>query len=120
MTLLRSLSLFGAKTVATFFVMVGLFLLCMTFYPEAINWLLRMADGLENELRSYDVFQAREDNLFRLLVDDMALFGIFLTVIARTIVELLAFLFGGLWRLGGSNADEVIVAEPVGPGHPHV
>lgn len=98
--MLNILSLFGrasAKLMATFVTVIGLMLLGFTFFPSALNALSDFSNYLEGFLRDPQVDEQGKF-LFRTLVNENTIFGILMTMIARSLVELAALVFGGGWK----------------------
>lgn len=94
--MLTLLGLFGkasTKLVATFVMIIVLMLLGFAFFPSALNRLSDFANLLEGYVRNPDLDE-QGTFLFRTLVNENTIFGILSTLIARSVVELFALIFG--------------------------
>lgn len=104
----------STKLVATFFLVIILMILGFAFAPSAITGLQDFANTIEGHVRNPGL-----DNqgtvLFRMLVNENTIFGIFMTLIARAIVEFAAWAGGSSWKAmnGGGQARED--SQPVNP-----
>ena len=94
--MLKLFSLFGrasTKLAATFVMVILLMLLGFAFFPSAINGLSDFTNYLEGYLRDPPLNE-QATVLFRTLVNEQTIFGIIMTMIARSIVEFFAWFFG--------------------------
>lgn len=90
------LKLFGkasAKLIATFIMVIVLMLLGFAFFPGALNALTDFANYLEGHVRNPNLDE-QGTFLFRTLVNENTIFGILTTLIARSVVEFFALIFG--------------------------
>lgn len=98
--MLNLLGLFGkasAKLIATFIMVIVLMLLGFAFFPGALNALSDLANYLEGFVRNPNLNE-QGTFLFRTLVNENTIFGIVTTLIARAVVEFLAWMFGAIRR----------------------
>ena len=72
---------------------IVLMLLGFAFFPGALNTLTDFANYLEGYVRNPDLDE-QGTFLFRTLVNENTIFGIITTLIARSVVELFAWIFG--------------------------
>lgn len=94
--MLNLLGLFGrasAKLMATFIMVIVLMLAGFAFFPSALNALNDFANTLEGMLRDPPLNE-QGTILFRTLVNENTIFGIIMTMIARSVVEFFALFFG--------------------------
>jgi hypothetical protein len=98
-TLFRALSNGSAKILATFFMVLILMMLGVLFVPSAFNGVNDFANYLAN------MNMIRNPNLgdqgiavFRVFINEASIFGILMTLIARTVVEIIWWLTAALWR----------------------
>lgn len=99
--MLNLLGLFGrasTKLLATFVTVIVLMLLGFAFFPSALNALNDFANYLEGHLRNPPLNE-QATVLFRTLVNENTIFGIIMTMIARSVVELFALFFGRSWKM---------------------
>lgn len=99
-SLFRSLSNASAKIMATFFMVLILMMLGVLFVPGIFNGV----NDFANYLANLDVI--RNPNLgeqgvavFRVFINEAAIFGILMTLIARVFVELIWWGSAKLWTL---------------------
>ena len=99
-SLFRSLSNASAKIMATFFMVLILMMLGVLFVPGIFNGV----NDFANYLANLDVI--RNPNLgeqgvavFRVFINEAAIFGILITLIARVFVELIWWGSAKLWAL---------------------
>lgn len=99
-TLFRALSNGSAKILATFFMVLILMMLGVLFAPSAFNGVNDFANYLAN------LDMIRNPNLgdqgiavFRVFINEAAIFGILMTLIARIVVEIVWWGSAKLWRL---------------------
>lgn len=93
MTLFGLFGRASAKLIATFVMVIILILLGFAFFPSALNALNDFANTLEGMLRNPPLNE-QATVLYRTLVNENTIFGIVMTMIARSVVELFALLFG--------------------------
>ena len=98
--LFRALSNASAKILATFFMVLILMMLGVLFVPSAFNGVNDFANYLAN------LDMIRNPNLgdqgiavFRVFINEAAIFGILMTLIARVVVELIWWGSAKLWSL---------------------
>ncbi|MFN3214492.1 MAG: hypothetical protein ACE37M_15410 [Henriciella sp.] len=98
--LFRALSNASAKILATFFMVLILMMLGVLFVPSAFNGVNDFANYLAN------LDMIRNPNLgdqgiavFRVFINEAAIFGILMTLIARVVVELIWWGSAKLWGL---------------------
>lgn len=99
-TLLRALSNGSAKILATFFMVLILMMLGVLFVPSVFNGVNDFANYLAN------LDMIRNPNLsdqgiavFRVFINEAAIFGILMTLIARIVVEIIWWGSAKLWTL---------------------
>ena len=100
--MLSVLSLLGkasAKLVATFFMVIGLMILAFAFFPGGITWLQDLVEMLNEDLRNPPLLNEQATVLYRTLVNENTIFGIIMTLLARSIVELIALIGGSIWKI---------------------
>ena len=112
MTLLGMFSRASAKLVATFFTVILLMMLCFAFMPWAITGLQDVIEGLDALTRDPPL-GAQAKVLYRTLVNENTMFGIIMTIIARALVETVAWAGGRLFR--GSTQPQDRAPTPPGP-----
>ena len=107
-TLIRALSNGSAKILATFFMVLILMMLGVLFVPSAFNGVNDVANYLAN------LDMIRNPNLgdqgiavFRVFINEAAIFGILMTLIARVVVELIWWCSAQLWKLVNPPEDTV-------------
>lgn len=83
----------SAKLAATFVMVIILMLSGFAFFPSAVNSLSDFTNYLEGFLRNPPLNE-QATVLFRTLVNEQTIFGIIITMISRSIVELIAWFFG--------------------------
>jgi len=93
LNLLGLFSKASAKLVATFIMVIVLMLLGFAFFPGALNALSDFANYLESHVRNPNLNE-QGTFLFRTLVNENTIFGIITTLIARSVVEFITWLFG--------------------------
>ncbi len=97
------LSLFGmfarasTKLLATFVVVIIMMILAFAFFPQAIVWMQDFIELLDERLRNPPM-QEQAKVLYRTLVNENTMFGIIMTIIARMVVELIAWAGGSVWK----------------------
>ncbi|MEM6899402.1 MAG: hypothetical protein AAF583_06500 [Pseudomonadota bacterium] len=94
--MLKLLTLFSkasAKLAATFVTVIVLMLAGFAFFPGAVNSLSDFTNYLEGFLRNPPLNE-QATVLFRTLVNEQTIFGIIITMIARSFVEFVAWFFG--------------------------
>ena len=107
-TLARAFSLATSKIAITFFMVIFLMLLGFAYFPDLLNRLSDFCNQLEGHLRDPNL-DDRGKFLFRTLVNENTIFGIIMTLIARSVVELCFWVLGGMWKL--ANGDPKKKAE---------
>ena len=112
--LLGGFSLVTSKIVATFFMVIFLMLLGFAFFPDLLNRLSDFANWIEGQIRDPEM-DDRGKFLFRTLVNENTIFGIVMTLIARSVIEFIFWICGVLWRLVNppEKTEEAAPAEPV-------
>jgi len=83
----------SAKLAATFVVVIMLMLAGFAFFPGAVNALSDFTNYIEGYLRNPPLNE-QATVLFRTLVNEQTIFGIIVTMLARSIVEFFAWFFG--------------------------
>ncbi|MEO0881520.1 MAG: hypothetical protein AAFY34_02195 [Pseudomonadota bacterium] len=83
----------SAKLAATFIMVIVLLLVGFAFFPGAVNGLSDFTNYLEGYLRNPPLNE-QATVLFRTLVNEQTIFGIIMTMIARSIVEFTVWFFG--------------------------
>lgn len=97
--LLKSMSNASAKLVASFFMVLALMLLAFAFFPDTINQLKEHIQVfLLTDFMRNPPLNAQGEMLFDLLINEAAIFGIIMTLIARMLVEILFWGSVRLWR----------------------
>ena len=89
----------STKIVATFFMVIILMLLGIVFFPRQLNQVNDAANWIANLdiVRNPDIPQTAVA-VFRNFVNETTIFGILMTLIARAVVEFIAWLFAIMWR----------------------
>lgn len=104
------LTLFGmfarasTKLLATFVVVIIMMVLAFAFFPQAIVWMQDFIEMLDERLRNPPI-QEQAKVLYRTLVNENTMFGIIMTIIARMVVELIAWAGGSIWKAMGHGGD---------------
>ncbi len=94
----------GTKLVATFFLVIILMILGFAFAPGAVTGLQDFANMIEGQVRNPGL-DNQGTMLFRMLVNENTIFGIFMTLIARALVEFAAWAGGSGWKaMNGGGA----------------
>lgn len=94
----------SAKLAATFVVVILLMIIAFAVAPGWIVGLQDFVETLNEHLRNPPLNQQGKV-LYRTLVNENTIFGILMTLIARAIVETVAFAGGSTWKaMRGSNA----------------
>lgn len=94
------LSLFGsmgkasAKLIATFVLVIILMVLAFAFAPGLIRELQDHIEVINDMVRTPVLLDNQGLILYRTLVNENTIFGIIMTLIARAIIEIVAWLFG--------------------------
>ena len=115
-TLFRAMSNASAKIVATFFMVLFLIMVGILFMPKAYNSVNDFANYLANlDWIRNPGFGDQGVAVTRVFINEASIFGIVMTLIARTMVEILWWGFGQLWKLVNSDEDE---AKRPGKGAP--
>ena len=96
--LLGGFSLVTSKIVATFFMVIFLMLLGFAFFPDLLNRLSDFTNWIEGQIRDPNM-DDRGKFLFRTLVNENTIFGIIMTLIARSVIEFIFWICGVMWRL---------------------
>ena len=96
-TLFKLFGKASAKLVATFVMVIVLMLLGFAFFPGALNALTDLANTIEGQIRNPGLDE-QGTFLFRTLVNENTIFGILTTLIARSVVELFALIFGSIGK----------------------
>jgi len=108
LSLTKTMSSASAKLVATFFMVILLMLFAFAFFPNAIN---EFKEGIQRFLLTDFMrnppLNAQGELLFDLLITEATIFGIIMTLIARMVVEMIAWGMGRLWRLVNPKEDEI-------------
>ncbi len=109
--LVRALSNASAKIVATFFMVLFLVLIGILFFPAAYNAVNDLANYFANLdwIRNPDLGQ-QGIAVTRVFINEAAIFGILMTLIARVFVEILWWSSARLWRLVNPKDDPIDVA----------
>lgn len=110
LTLLGMFSRASAKLLATFVMVIALMIGMFAVAPGLITALQDLVEGLDAVLRDPPLNE-QGTVLYRTLVNENTVFGIVMTIIARALVELIAWAGGSLWRQ--ARGDD---AAPSGPG----
>lgn len=92
----------STKLLATFGVAVVGLLVLFAFAPDALLAIQDVADFTSDQVQRIDIANAQGEFLYRSLVNGTTIFGMLLTILARAIVELVAFAFGR----GGEHAPD--------------
>ena len=105
--LLGGFSIVSTKIVATFFMVILLMLLGIVFFPRQLNQVNDMANWIANLdiVRNPDLPQTAVA-VFRNFVNETTIFGILMTLIARAVVEFIAWIFAMMWRLANPEKDD--------------
>lgn len=105
-TLFRALSNGSAKILATFFMVLILMMLGVLFAPSMFNGVNDFANYLAN------LNMIRNPNLgdqgiavFRVFINEAAIFGILMTLIARIVVEIIWWGSAQLWKMVNPSED---------------
>lgn len=87
----------STKLVATFIVTLALFLLFFMFFPKGIIALQDLAAGLNDLIRTPAFLDEQAMALYRTFINDSTLLGVIVTAIARLLIEVVAYVVGGLY-----------------------
>lgn len=97
LTLLGMFSRASAKLIASFILVIVLMLIGFAYAPGVLNSLSDFANSLEGRIRDPEINEQGKF-LFRTLVNENTIFGILMTIIARALVEFIAWVGGSIWR----------------------
>ena len=99
LSVLSLLSKASAKLVATFVLVIVLMVLAFAFFPGAIKGLQDFVETLNESLRNPPLLDEQGIILYRTLVNENTIFGIIMTLVARSVVELFALIGGSVWKM---------------------
>ncbi len=95
------------KILATFVVAIGLFGGAAVMRPGTISQLKTQAGKVSDGILSLPMVEGNVADILSILTDDMAVLGIFGTIVARSIVELFAQGGGAIINMmSGGSRDE--------------
>ena len=106
-----SLFKFSSKMIATFILVIAIYLLSIVFFPKFLMTLQDAANWMGNALRTPGKLSEQQTVFWRTFVNEGAFMGIMMTLIARTIVELFVWSFTNL--LGFGKKDDPAPAKLV-------
>lgn len=87
------------KVLATIVMALVLFILMFSFFPAGVDYLLRVAEVI-NDLIDVSALMSDRDYInYRNFVNDTTIMGVIMAAIARLVVEILAYLSGFVSRL---------------------
>ena len=110
--LFRSLSNASAKILATFFMVLILMMLGVLFAPGLFNGVNEFANYIANlDMIRNPSLGEQGVAVFRVFINEAAIFGILMTLIARVVVEILWWGTGALWRLVNPAEPEATIAQ---------
>ena len=104
--LLGGLSMVSTKIVATFVMVILLMLLGIVLFPRQLNQVNDFANWIANLdfMRNPDIPQSAVA-VFRNFVNETTIFGIIMTLIARDVVEFIAWVCGIMWRIANPKTE---------------
>ena len=98
----------STKLFATFIMVIILMLLSFAFFPHAIVAMQDFVELLDAQLRNPPLKSEQAKVLYRTLVNENTMFGIIMTIIARMVVEIIAWAGGSIWKAMGHGKDETV------------
>lgn len=101
----------SAKSLATFLVWLLFFMICITLAPGIITKLQDAADAIEGAVRTPEFLDAQKLFVWRIVSDGNVIMGVFTTLIARSIVEIGAYICGSILSSGDDPDDDAPVVE---------
>ena len=84
----------GGKIVATFVATLALFVLCFMFWPKGVTMMQDFSNWAEDYLRSPGFLDDQAKALYNTFINSGTILGVTATVIARTLVEAIAWIGG--------------------------